>query len=65
MTCALKISPNVPKGFNHTIRKVLGLNISNPLEVPEKIETPLQREILMFFDRTGIAKPCPDTEYGC
>ena len=49
VTCVLKISPNAPKGFNHPVRKVLGLNNSNPLEVAEKIETRLQKEIRMFF----------------
>ena len=47
-------------GFNGAVRKVLGLNISNPVEVAEKIEIPLQKETQMFFDRTGIVKTCPD-----
>ena len=59
MTCALKISPNTPKGFNHAAQKVLGLIISNLLEVVEKIETPLQ-EIPVFCDRSDNAKPCPE-----
>ena len=46
--------------FNGALRKVLGLNISNPVEVAEKIEIPLQKETQMFFDRRGIVKTCPD-----
>ena len=61
MTCALKISPNATKGFNHAVRKVFSLIISNLLEVAEKIETPIQ-EIPMFCDRTDIAKPRPNTK---
>ena len=38
VTCALKISLNVPKGFNLAVRKVLGLNVSNMLEVAEKVK---------------------------
>ena len=60
VTCTLKISPNAPKGFNHAVRKVLGLIISNLLEVTEKIETPLQKEVPMFCDRSEIVKPCPN-----
>ena len=61
MTCALKISPNAPKGFNRAVTKVLGLIISNLLEVAEEIEPPLQ-EILMFCDRADIAKPCSNMQ---
>ena len=39
VTCALKISLNVPKGFNLAVRKVLGLNVSNMLEVAEEVKT--------------------------
>ena len=56
VTYALKITPHQPKSFNHAVKKVLGLIISNPLEVAEKIETPLQKEIRVFCDRTDIVK---------
>ena len=54
------VNDNVPKGFNSAVRKVFELYISKLFEVSEKIESPLQREIQMFFYRTDIVKTCPD-----
>ena len=60
VTCTLKIPPNAPKDFNHAVRKVLGLIISNLLEVAEKIETPLQKEVPLLCDRSDIVKSYPE-----
>ena len=65
-TCVLKISPNVPEGFNRPVREVLGLNNSNPLEVAEKIETRLRKEIRMFFNRKDNCNAmCQHEKNGC
>ena len=62
VTYVLNISPNVPKGFNSDVRKVLWLNYSKSMEVAQKKETPLQKEIWMFYRKTEIARPCLNTQ---
>ena len=41
--------PTAPYGFNHAVSKVLKLIISNLLEVAEKVETSLEKEIHVLW----------------
>ena len=59
MVRSSKVSPEIRKGLNCTIRKV---NISNPCEISQENETILQREVKLLFERQEVARTCPDTK---
>ena len=59
---SLKITLCVDRGLNCAVREELGLNISSPSSPGDMLETALQKEIKLFFDRADVAKPCPDTK---
>ena len=59
---SLKITPCVDRGLNRDVREEPVVNISNPSSPGDMLETALQEEIKLFFDRADVAKPCPDTK---
>ena len=60
---SLKITLCVDCGLNCAVREELGVNISSPSSPGDMLETALQKEIKLFFDRSDVAKPCPDTKH--